>query len=56
MDLNLIKKLVKIVDSSEITDLEIEEEWFQNKNCKKNQGHSGHISSTINECASDSSS
>ena len=35
MDLNLIKKLVKIVDSSTITDLEIEEEGLKIKVAKK---------------------
>ncbi len=35
MDLNLIKKLVKIVDSTEITDLEIEEEGLRIKIAKK---------------------
>ena len=35
MDLNLIKKLVKIVDTSEITDLEIEEEGLRVKIAKK---------------------
>ncbi len=35
MDLNLIKKLVKVVDSSEITDLEIEENGFRVKIAKK---------------------
>ena len=35
MDLNLIKKLVKLVDTSEITDLEIEEEGFKVKIAKK---------------------
>ncbi len=38
MDLNLIKKLVKLVDSSEITDLEIEEEGFRVKIAKKIRG------------------
>lgn len=35
MDLNLIKKLIKIFDSSEITDLEIEQEGFKIKIAKK---------------------
>ena len=35
MDLNLIKKLVKIVDSTEITDLEVEENGFRVKIAKK---------------------
>ena len=35
MDLNLIKKLVKIFDSSDITDLEIEQEGFKIKIAKK---------------------
>ena len=35
MDLNLIKKLVKIFDSSDITDLEIEQEGFKVKIAKK---------------------
>jgi acetyl-CoA carboxylase biotin carboxyl carrier protein len=38
MDLNLIKKLVKIVDTSEITDLEIEEEGFKIRIAKKIRG------------------
>ena len=35
MDLNLIKKLIRIFDSSEITDLEIEQEGFKIKIAKK---------------------
>ncbi len=35
MDLNLIKKLVKIVDTTEITDLEVEENGFRIKIAKK---------------------
>jgi acetyl-CoA carboxylase biotin carboxyl carrier protein len=35
MDLNLIKKLVKVVDSSEITDLEVEENGLRVKIAKK---------------------
>ncbi len=35
MDLNLIKKLVKIVDTSEITDLEVEENGLKIKVAKK---------------------
>ena len=35
MDLNLIKKLVKIVDTSEITDLEVEENGLRVKVAKK---------------------
>ena len=35
MDLNLIKKLVKIVDTSEITDLEVEENGLRIKVAKK---------------------
>ncbi len=38
MDLNLIKKLVKIVTSSEITDLEIEENGLRIKIAKKIRG------------------
>jgi len=38
MDLNLIKKLVKIVDTSEITDLEIEENGLRVKIAKKLRG------------------
>lgn len=38
MDLNLIKKLVKIVDTSEITDLEIEESGLRIKIAKKIRG------------------
>jgi acetyl-CoA carboxylase biotin carboxyl carrier protein len=37
MDLNLIKKLVKIVDTSGITDLEIEEDGLRVKVAKKNR-------------------
>jgi len=35
MDLNLIKKLVRIVDTSDITDLEVEESGFRVKIAKK---------------------
>jgi acetyl-CoA carboxylase biotin carboxyl carrier protein len=35
MDLNLIKKLIRIVDTSGITDLEVEEEGFKIKIAKK---------------------
>lgn len=35
MDLNLIKKLIKLVDSSEITDLEVEENGLRIKVAKK---------------------
>lgn len=38
MDLNLIRKLVKLVDSSEITDLEIEEDGLRVKIAKKIRG------------------
>src|SRR5512147_1318952 len=38
MDLNLIRKLVKLVDSSEITDLEIEENGIRVKIAKKIRG------------------
>ena len=38
MDLNLIKKLVKIVDTSEITDLEVEENGLRIKVAKKLRG------------------
>lgn len=38
MDLNLIKKLVKIVDTSDITDLEVEESGFRIKIAKKIRG------------------
>ncbi len=38
MDLNLIKKLVKIVDTSEITDLEVEENGLRIKVAKKIRG------------------
>ncbi len=37
MDLNIIKKLVKIVDTSEITDLEVEENGFKVKIAKNMQ-------------------
>ncbi len=35
MDLNLVKKLIKLLDSSDLTDLEIEEEGFRIKLAKK---------------------
>jgi acetyl-CoA carboxylase biotin carboxyl carrier protein len=35
MDLNLIKKLIKVVDSSEITDLEVEQDGLRIKIAKK---------------------
>ena len=38
MDLNLIKKLVKILDTSDITDLEVEENGFRVKIAKKIRG------------------
>lgn len=38
MDLNLIKKLIKFVDSSDITDLEVEQEGFRIKIAKKIRG------------------
>lgn len=38
MDLNLIKKLIKIVDTSEITDLEVEENGLRIKIAKKIRG------------------
>ncbi len=38
MDLNLIRKLVKLVDSSEVTDLEIEEDGLRVKIAKKIRG------------------
>ena len=41
MDLNLIKKLIKIFDSSEITDLEVEQEDFRIKIAKKIRTGSG---------------
>jgi acetyl-CoA carboxylase biotin carboxyl carrier protein len=37
MDLNLVKKLVKIVDTSGITDLEIEEDGLRIRVAKKNR-------------------
>lgn len=43
MDINLIKKLVKIVSSGEITDLEIEQDGFKIKIAKKiRTSHSDH--------------
>ena len=39
MDLNLIKKLVRIVDTSEITDLEVEENGLRIKVAKKIRGY-----------------
>ncbi len=41
MDLNLIKKLIKIFDSSDITDLEIEHEGFKVKIAKKIRSSQG---------------
>jgi len=41
MDLNLIKKLVKIVDTSGITDLEIEEDGLRVKVAKKHKNSQG---------------
>ena len=41
MDLNLIKKLVKIVDTSGITDLEIEEDGLRIKVAKKSNNSQG---------------
>lgn len=41
MDLNLIKKLIKIFDSSDITDLEIEQEGFKVKIAKKIRSSQG---------------
>jgi acetyl-CoA carboxylase biotin carboxyl carrier protein len=38
MDLNLIRKLVKLIDSSEVTDLEIEENGTRVKIAKKIRG------------------
>ncbi len=38
MDLNLIRKLVKLIDSSEVTDLEIEENGLRVKIAKKIRG------------------
>jgi acetyl-CoA carboxylase biotin carboxyl carrier protein len=43
MDLNLIKKLVKIVDSTGITDIEIEENGFRVKIAKKIRGAQEYI-------------
>ena len=40
MDLNLIKKLVKIVDTSEITDLEVEENGLRIRVAKKIKNNS----------------
>jgi acetyl-CoA carboxylase biotin carboxyl carrier protein len=42
MDLNLIKKLVRIVDTSEITDLEVEENGLRVKIAKKIRQHIHH--------------
>jgi acetyl-CoA carboxylase biotin carboxyl carrier protein len=38
MDINLIKKLIRLVDTSEITDLEVEEEGLRIKIAKKIRG------------------
>ena len=47
MDLNLIKKLVKIVDTSGITDLEIEEDGLRVKVAKKNRNSHGSSQQTV---------
>ncbi|UCH66811.1 MAG: acetyl-CoA carboxylase biotin carboxyl carrier protein [Ignavibacterium sp.] len=47
MDLNLIKKLVKIVDTSGITDLEIEEDGLRVKVAKKNRNSHGTAQQTV---------
>lgn len=50
MDLNLIKKLVKILDSSDITDLEVEENGMRVKIAKKtriNQNQNGASYNTV---------
>jgi acetyl-CoA carboxylase biotin carboxyl carrier protein len=41
MDLNLIKKLIKIVDTSGVTDLEVEQEGFKIKIAKKIRSFQG---------------
>lgn len=41
MDLNLVKKLIRIVDTSGITDLEVEQEGFRIKIAKKIRGVHG---------------
>ena len=38
MDLNLVKKLIKLIDSSDVTDIEIEENGFRVKIAKKIRG------------------
>lgn len=38
MDLNVIKKLVKLVESSEIEELEVQDEGFQVRVCKSRPG------------------
>lgn len=43
MDLNLIKKLIKIFDTSGITDLEVEEEGFKIKIGKGRPAHVGSV-------------
>ena len=49
MDLNLIKKLVKIVDTSEITDLEVEENGLRIKVAKKIRGTQSRFIFTIKD-------
>jgi transposase len=50
MDLNLIKKLVRIVDTSEITDLEVEENGMRVKIAKKiRSNHSQYSTSYSSE-------
>ena len=41
MDLNLIKKLIRIVDTSSVTDLEVEQEGFKIKIAKKIRSFQG---------------
>lgn len=47
MDLNLIKKLVKIVDTSEITDLEVEENGLRIRVAKKLKSGSNNMPQVI---------
>lgn len=47
MDLNLIKKLVKIVDTSEITDLEVEENGLRIRVAKKLKSVSNNLPQVV---------
>jgi acetyl-CoA carboxylase biotin carboxyl carrier protein len=52
MDLNLIKKLVRIVDTSDVTDLEVEENGLRIKVAKKIRGYNGQPQVILSQPAS----